>query len=256
MRLMPNSFRRPRAVGAELRGRLRAADVARRLGVGVRDARLRPGRLQREVAAEAGISQNWLSMLERGKGGGASLETWAAVSAAVDEQIVAYLERAPGATLPRDHAHLKGQELVIRTARPGGWRPMPEALLDPLAFRSRSVDVLLARGHGEEVAVVEIWDWFDDVGAALRSLDGKVEAAGRQEPEAAIKTAGLWVVRATRRNRDLVADLHALFAAKFPAPSAGWLRALRDPDAAMPVENGFLWADVGATRLFGARLRR
>jgi transcriptional regulator with XRE-family HTH domain len=256
MRLMPNRFHRPRAVGAEMRGRVRAADLARRLGAAVRDSRLRRGRLRREVAAEAGISQNWVSMMERGQGAGASLETWAAVSAAIDEQFVAYLERAPGATLPRDHAHLKGQELVIRTATMGGWRPMPEAALDPTAYRSRSVDVQLERRDGCEIAVVEIWDWFDDVGAALRSLDGKVAAAGREEPEAGITTAGLWVVRATRRNRALVADLHALFAAKFPAPSAGWLRALRDPDAAMPVENGFVWADVGATRLFTARLRR
>lgn len=256
MRLVPNKTRKPRAVGAELRGRLRAGDLSRRLGVSLRESRLRQGRLQREVAAEAGISQNWVSMIERGQGAGASLETWAAVTAAVDEQLVVYLERAPGATLPRDHAHLQGQEFVIRTSRPGGWRPMPEAAIDPLAYRSRSVDVLLERRAHREIAIVEIWDWFDDIGAALRSLDGKVEAVRAQNTAAGYRASGLWVVRATRRNRALVAELHALFAAKFPAPSRAWLRTLDDADAPMPAESGFVWADVHATRLFAARLRR
>lgn len=207
----------------------------------------------------AGVSQSWVSRMEHGQGDGATLETWAAVAAAVDEQLVAYLERASGATMPRDHAHLKSQELVIRTSRPGGWRPMPEAALDPLAYRSRSVDVLLERRERRErgeIAVVEIWDWFDDVGAALRGLDGKVEATRRLEPEGDATISGLWVVRATRRNRILVGELHALFAAKFPATSGAWLRALADPAAAMPVDSGFVWVDLRATRLSAARLPR
>ena len=256
MRVMPNRSRPTRASGPLLQARLRAKSMAQRLGVGLRDARLRAGRLQREVSAIAGVSQSWVSRMERGQGQGAALETWAAVTAAVDEQLVAYLERAPGATLPRDHTHLKGQELVVRTAKSGGWRPMPEAALDPTAYRSRSVDVLLARRERREIAVVEIWDWFDDVGAALRSLDGKVAAASRVEREGVHAGAGLWVVRATRRNRDLVADLHAMFAAKFPGTAAAWLRALGDPSRPMPAENGLVWTDNRATRLFASRLRR
>jgi transcriptional regulator with XRE-family HTH domain len=256
MRLMPNRSRRPRATGAEMRGRVRAADLARRLGVGVRDTRLRIGRLQREVAAEAGISQNWVSMMERGQGAGASLETWASVAAAVDEQLVAYFEHASGATLPRDHAHLRGQELVIRTARSGGWLPIPEAPIDPLVPRSRSIDVLLARSRREGTAVVEAWDWFDDIGAAMRGLDGKVDALHRRDGATDARTGGLWVVRATRRNRALVADLHAVFSAKFAGSASDWLRALREPDRPMPVAYGFVWADVSGSRLFAARLER
>jgi transcriptional regulator with XRE-family HTH domain len=251
---MPNRSRKPRASGAELRGRVRAEELARPLGVAVRDARRRRGRSQSEVSKAAGISQAWLSTMELGKGGGASIESWAAVTAAVDEQLIAYLESAPGASLPRDHAHLKGQELVVRTATPGGWQPMPEAGLDPLAYRSRSVDVLLERRSRREVAVVEIWDWFDDVGAALRSLDGKVEAAAGRR--VGVTARGVWVVRATRRNRDLVADHPAIFAAKFPGLGAAWLRALRDASRPMPAGNGFVWVDVRATRLFASRLRR
>jgi hypothetical protein len=106
------------------------------------------------------------------------------------------------------------------------------------------------------MAVVEIWDWFDDVGEALRSLDGKVAAAARHTAQDGRRASGLWVVRATRRNRSLVAELHAVFAAKFPGSSRAWLRAFAEPNAAMPPQNGLVWADVHATRLFGARLRR
>lgn len=255
MRVMPNRSRRSRAAGPELKGRLRAAELARRLGVALREARLHLRLSQRQVATWAGVSQSWVSLMERGRGAGASLETWASVTAAVDEQLVAYLERAPGASRPRDHAHLRGQELVIRTARSGGWLPLPEAPLDPTAQRSRSVDVLLARGGGMEVAVVEIWDWFDDVGAAMRSLDGKIAAAGGSANEGR-QAGGLWVVRGTRRNHLLAAELHALFGAKFPGSSSAWLRALTDPGIPMPHENGLVWVDVDATRLIRVRLRR
>jgi hypothetical protein len=194
--------------------------------------------------------------MERGRGAGATLETWASVAAAVDEQLVAYLERASAASLPRDHVHLRGQELVIRTARSGGWLPMPEAPVDPNALRSRSIDVLLARASRGEIAVVEVWDWFDDVGGAMRSLDGKVDAALRGVAAGNRRAGGLWVVRATRRNRALVAELHAVFSAKFTGSASDWLRALREPDRPMPAEHGFVWADVSGSRLFAARLAR
>ena len=191
--------------------------------------------------------------MERGHGGGASIETWATVAAAVGDQLVGYLERAPGANLPRDHAHLRGQELVIRAAHSGGWRTMPEAPIDPMSQRSRSVDVLLARDGRGECVVVEVWDWIDDVGAAMRSFDRKIATAA-QSPAMPGRVNGLWVVRGTRRNRALVTELHSLFAAKFPSSSSAWLRALSDPEGPMPREVGFVWADVRATRLIRARL--
>lgn len=250
---MPNRVRHSRPTGSLLSGRLRARMLAQRLGTAIREARHHVGKLQRDVAATANVSQSWVSRMELGQGAGASLETWACVAAAVGEQLVAYLERAPGATLPRDHAHLRGQEAVIRFARTGGWRPMPEAALDLLAYRSRSVDVLLVRENRNETAAVEIWDWFDDVGAAMRSFDGKVAAAaGTTTP--GLRSSGLWVVRATRRNRALVVELRALFGAKFPASSAAWLHALADPGARMPDGNGLLWIDVRGTRLIRTRL--
>jgi hypothetical protein len=66
-------------------------------------------------------------------------------------------------------------------------------------------------------------------------------------------TAGLMIIRGTRRNRALVHDFKALFQAQFPASSAGWLAALT-ADKPMPARAGLLWTDVAGTRLLVARL--
>lgn len=239
-----------------------------------------------DVADGAGVSQAWLSRMERGLGQAASLETWASVAAAVSQQLVAFLEDAPGADRPRDYEHLKRQQLVIETATQGGWRAIPELAIDPAWTHSRSVDVLLERPSSRESIVVEAWDFFDDVGAAVRGLDGKIatlvrmhqqrEAAGGAAADAGAAGAagaaadagaatavadawavgGLFVVRGTRRNRALVQEFRTLFASRFPASSGDWLAALRDPTRRLPPGNALLWTDVPGTRLIPARLRR
>jgi transcriptional regulator with XRE-family HTH domain len=217
---------------------------------------------QADVADRAGVSQSWISRMERGKGGSASLETWAAAAAAVGEQLVGFLERAPGADRPRDYEHLKRQELIVATTRAGGWRALPEESVDDDWTRSRSVDVALLRAVRREAAVVEVIDVFDDVGAAKRNLDGKLAALDRRLTHARDLTMATWrvqgllVVRGTRRNRALVREFGALFAASFPDGSLAWLRALTDPAAPMPNEAGFVWTDVVGTRLMEARLGR
>ena len=259
---MMASRRRRRAGAARMAGRQRSGEVAVRLGRGLREARLPLRMRQADVADRAGVSQSWISRMERGKGGSASLETWAAAAAAVGEQLVGFLERAPGADRPRDYEHLKRQELIVATTRAGGWRALPEESVDDDWTRSRSVDVALLRAVRREAAVVEVIDFFDDVGAAKRNLDGKLAALDRRLTHGRDLTApgwrvgGLLVVRGTRRNRALVREFGALFAASFPGGSLAWLRALTDPAAPMPNEAGFVWTDVVGTRLMEARLGR
>ena len=177
--------------------------------------------------------------------GGATVPT----AAAVGEQLVGFLEAAPGASPPRDLEHLRRQELVIATAQFGGWACRPEAPLVAAAGRPRSIDVLLERQVRHELGIVEIWDYLDDVGAAMRSLDEKqllLAAAGQSD---ATRVGALWVVRGTRRNRELVAAYPELFCARFPASSTGWLAALVDPHAPMPGQPGLMWTDVPGKRL-------
>ena len=197
-----------------------------------------------------------MSYLERGLGAGTTLDTWSRVAAAVREQLVGFLEHAPGASLPRDIEHLRRQGALIRIASVGGWVAIPELAIDRDIVRSRSIDVALARPASREVIVVEIWNWFEDVGGALRGLDGKLSAVGsRLGPGNQWHVRGLFVVRDTRRNRALITELRPLFVARFGASSGAWLKALTDPAAPLPEGDGLLWSDRAGTALKASRLR-
>jgi len=198
------------------------------------------------------VSQPLVSESERGLGASSSVATWAVLAAAVGSELAAFVEAAPGADRPRDHEHLRRQEALIAFARPGGWRPAPELVLGPARW-ARSIDVALTRPATREAVVVEVWDWLDDVGAAMRSLGAKVEALqARLGPEWRVR--GLFVVRATARNRQLVREFRGVFASRFPGGSRAWLRALGDPTAPMPARDGLAWSVSGGSHLRAARL--
>ncbi len=230
--------------------------MAARLGTALRDARKSVGMTQTQVADRAALSQTLISDLELGLGMSASIETWSMVAAAVGEQLVGFLEHAPGASLPRDIEHLRRQSSLISIAAPGGWRALPELRLDQDARWSRSVDVALVRQASHEAIVAEIWNWFEDVGAALRGLDGKLAALRDQlDPSVEWTIRGLFIVRDTRRNRQLVTELGPMFAARFPGNGRAWLRALTDPGQRLPDGDGLLWSDRAGTGLKASRLR-
>jgi hypothetical protein len=67
------------------------------------------------------------------------------------------------------------------------------------------------------------------------------------------RVAGLLAIRATRRNRQLLAELAPVIDARFPASSVGWLRALSDIEAPMPGGDGLVWARVDGGGLFARR---
>jgi transcriptional regulator with XRE-family HTH domain len=127
------------------------------LGVALRDARAHTGRTQRECAASARLSQARWSNLERGLGASAPLATWAIAAASVGQELVGFLDRAPGADLPRDIEHLRRQSAIVERAAPGGWHVAPEM---PVAAGStgRVIDALLTRAESREAAVFEVWD--------------------------------------------------------------------------------------------------
>ena len=255
--LMPPRQRRASQTRAASRGR--AVYLAGRLGVGLRESRLALSMTQMQAADRAGVSQPFWSRLERGRATVASLETLAAAAAAVHTELAAFIQAQPGAELPRDIEHLRRQELVIRVAIRGGWQARAERPIDALASRSRSIDVFLSRGVEREVAVIEIIDLITDVGEAFRGLEDKVasicrELKGYGAEGMAARVAGLLVIRATRRNRTLVAGLSRMFESRFPAQGRAWIRALSSPDVPMPTADGFVWSTVRGDRLFAARL--
>ncbi len=270
----------------------RAAGLAATLGRAIGEARREHGLRQFDVAARAAIAQSTQSEMECGHGADVSLLVWVRAAYACGTDLRAYLERTSASAQPRDAVHLRHQELVARLASAGSWRPMPEAQLDIDPTRSRSADLLLMRP--DDVALFEIWDSFEDVGAAFRSWDRRLgrlrereagrprsnearmlpadvrpNGAGvrpiepRERPDGSklhpdepgqVHVAGCWVVRATRRNRQLVREHATLFAARFPGSGHRWLAALAHPEVSMPRRAGLLWATVAGDRLFPARL--
>lgn len=258
---MDDARRARRAGRHELAGRSRSRVVAVRLGTALREARAAAGLEQSEIAYRAGVSQPLVSHLERGLGSRTTLETWSRVAAAAGEQLVAFLEHSSGADQPRDLEHLKRQSALISIAAAGGWLALPELAIDPSQARSRSIDVALMRRGTREAIAAEIWDWFDDVGAGFRSIDGKRSTlAARLGPagatgEKAWIVRALYIVRDTRRNHGLVAEVLPLFAARFPGRPASWLLALTDPTQSLPEGDGLLWSDRAGTALKASRLR-
>jgi hypothetical protein len=195
------------------------------------------------MADAAGLSQSCWSDLERGKGASMSLRVWVRAASALGADLHAYLEGFSATSQPRDAVHLRHQELVASIAARGGWSIRPEQHV----AGGGVADILLAREG--RTALIEVWNWLADVGDAFRCWDRKLERLRTADPA----TSGCWAVRATRRNRLLVADHRTLFAARFPGSSAAWINALQTVDAPVPDAAALLWVSVMGDRLVAAR---
>ena len=227
----------------------RADEIRRAVGRDVAAARRRRGWTQEQVAARIGTSQSAISRLERGV---APLEVADLVRVAHALGVTPRVElgRDP-LDGPADAGHLAIQELLVRLARATAGAALVELPLG-IGDRARSVDVCVHRGVSGELIIEEAWNRIGDVGSGLRSFDRKLALA----TEAAVAfpipprtVTGVWVVRATRANRELLATYPALFAARFPGSSRAWVRALMTGTQA-PAVPGLVMCDVAATRLF------
>jgi hypothetical protein len=172
---------------------------------------------------------------------------WERAGDAVNSDLRAYLERASAADAPRDAVHLRHQELIARVAQAGGWTVDAERSVSGGGV----ADLVLTRST--EACLIEVWTWFADVGDAFRSWDRKLD---RVASATGTRASGCWVVRATRRNRELLAAHRTLFRARFPGNPAAWASALADPGREMPRQPAILWVSVKGDRLLAATTRR
>ncbi|KRT63663.1 MAG: hypothetical protein XU10_C0008G0026 [Chloroflexi bacterium CSP1-4] len=236
-----------------------AAEVARRnqeqfarLGGEILVTRRRRRWTQQELGRRAGVSPMMISRMERGLGGHASLDTWQRVATALGRPLGVTMARDP-AEEPADAGHLKIQELILRLGRATGRGrsfELPTRPADP----SRSSDAALRDDPQRTLILIECWNTIGNIGEGARSSSRKVaEAEGLAAvaggDEGPYRVAACWVVRATRRNRELMARYPEVFAARFPGSSLGWVRALAE-GTAPPQQPGLVWCDVAATRLF------
>lgn len=228
-----------------------------RLGGEVRRARRDRRLSQRALASKSGVGQMTVSRLERGLGGGLTLDSWQRVALGLSRPLRVELTRS-GEDAPIDAGHLVVQELILRLARETGRAgrfELPTRPGDP----ARSVDVAIRDDRHRVLILVEAWNRLDDIGSAARSTARKVAEA--DQLAAAIgseghpyRVASVWVMRTTARNRGLVRNYPDVFAARFPGSSVGWVAALArgyEP----PAEPGLVWSDVSGRRLSAWRRR-
>jgi hypothetical protein len=156
-----------------------------------------------------------------------------------------------------DAGHLALQELVLRLGRARGFSGGFELPTRP-AEPWRSIDVVLRSEEAHRMICIECWNTFGDIGAAVRTSTRKAAeleqlAVGRWGAEARVGL--VWVVRATARNRALLARYPEVFSSSFPGSSRDWVAALTE-GGEMPAESGLVWSDPGATRIFAWRRPR
>jgi transcriptional regulator with XRE-family HTH domain len=227
-----------------------------REGAKVRRARRRRGWTQAQLGAKIGLAQSTMSDLEIGEGGSLSLVVWQQLALVLELPLEVTLGRDAHEE-PVDAGHLAIQELILRLGRSTGRRRTFELPTKP-ADPARSTDVGLKDDNLRQLVQVECVNTFGNISAAVRSADRK-----RAEAEALAISIGygapyavrqVWVVRATRRNRRLLAIYPEIFATRFPGSSRAWVEALT-VGKAPPAEAGLVWCDVAATRLFEWRAR-
>lgn len=234
-----------------------SVELAKKLGKMLLGGRAGQRLTQAAAAKLAGISRSEWSELERGKTI-ATLPIVNRAAFAVGGSLDAWIKGTSAATLPRDAAHLKAQELIIREAKRGDWRALPEEMIDREAKTSRAADVLLTRARPDtprEYALWDVRDWVDDVGAAVRDFARRVDALDRYAvahmagDEALPVTGGCFVLRATKRNSDLVRDHQNFFAARFPGSGDAWIAALTSAAATTPNQPAVVWVAVNGEDL-------
>jgi len=240
----------------EIDAERRTAEQLGRLGGEVRDGRRHKRLTQVQFGARVGLGRMAISRAERGQGGGLTMDAWQRIGLALDRPLIVRLQHdTTGETA--DAGHLALQELVLRLGRGAGYGGTFELATRP-AEPWRSADVGLIHDARRWLVLAECWNVIGDVGAGARASDRKraeAEAlAVARWGEGEYRVGLVWVVRATARNRALVARYPEVFAARFPASSAAWVRTLiaGDPPPAAP---GFVWASVDSTRLFPVRRR-
>lgn len=250
---------RHRRTNIELEGTAEAGTIAGTLGRELKATRTRRRMTQAQLGRRVGLSGARIGELERGDGATTPLETWVKLGKALRRPLAVLFSRDIALHEPRDAGHLAAQELVLGLARRHARRSdfeLPTRPLDP----SRSVDVALRDDEARAFIVTEIWNRFDDLGAAVRATTRKVAEAeglavlaGGDGPP--YRVASCWLLVDTVANRRLVARYPEILQSRFPGSSLGWVRCLVE-GLPPPDEPGLTWIDPRSGRIVPLRHRR
>jgi transcriptional regulator with XRE-family HTH domain len=230
-------------------------DIA--IGRAFRSLRQRLGYRQSDVGMAAGVSQQLISKVERGRIGRLSHATLARIFAAVDADVVTIIRWRGGELdrlLDEGHAALVGRICDLLRAR--GWEVFPEVSFSEYGERG-SIDVLAWHAASRTLLVIEVKTEITSAEETLRRHDVKVRLAPRIAQERfgvrAALVARLLVVGDSSTNRRRVTRLGAVLAATYPARGQAVRTWLRRPDGRL---DGLLFATPAAGGPAGHPVRR
>lgn len=154
-----------------------------RVGRVLRAIRHRLAKRQQDVGEIAGVSQDVVSRVERGRLRALQVGTLRAIAAAMDAELVISL-RWRGADLDRlldeGHAALAGRVTMLLEEL--GWEVRPEVSYSVFGERG-SIDLLAWHAPTRTLLVIEIKTDLASIEATLRKLDEKVRLAPRVAAE-------------------------------------------------------------------------
>ncbi len=203
-----------------------------RIGRILRALRRRRGWTQHQLAERCRISQQSISLVERGHGSRLAAATLRQIFAALDarwEPVVSWRGGELDRLLDEDHARLVTE--VVRRLLVLEWDVAVEVTYSEFGERG-SVDVLAARREALAMVVVEVKSDLTVMEATLRKADEKERIVRRSLGNTRFGFHPRWIGRllvlpATETARRRVRASATLLDATFPARGAqvrGWLR--------------------------------
>lgn len=195
----------------------RAAGLARRFGTDLRIARMANGLTQRQVGERAGVTQQLVSLAERGDPG-IKLDVRCRLAAAAGHELGWKLYPAAGVSL-RDSGQLHVAQAILAALS----KQLAARLEVPVAVGDlRAADLLITAPT--ELIHVEVERSLFDLQAQLRAAQLKREALAR---DSAHPVRLVIAVPDSARVRSVVAGIPEIMRAAFPIPSRQIAGALR-----------------------------
>ena len=187
------------------------------------------------MAARAGVCQQTVSKIERGRLGGLSIEALSAVAAAIEADLsVSVRWRGPKLARLLDRRHARLQDQVARILSDGGWEVSVEETFNRYGERG-SVDLLGWRADCRALLIVEIKSELVDLQDTVRTLGVKArvvpEVVRLSRGWSAAVVAAVLVLPDAHVHRSAVARYPALLNVALPARTRtvrDWLAAPAD----------------------------
>ncbi len=220
------------------------------VGRAFRAVRIRKGLRQADVAAEAGVSRDAVSRVERGSLDGMTLRRIRAIGEAIGVTLDVTARWRGGELdrlLGRRHSALHDQ-VAARFADLGGWTIAPEVTFSVYGERG-AIDILAWHAATRTLLVIELKTELVDVQEMLSTLDRKRRLAPKiaRERGWSPATVATWVILAdSRTNRRRVAAHRNVLRAALPADGRTVLHWLQHPSGTVAALS--VWPDSDGVR--------